>query len=627
MAKSSPAMTATASARRLGGILRRAALVCVAVLAMAMPGRAFADPPAMHAIAMHGEAALLPDFTHFPYANPDAPKGGEIRYGVIGTFDSVNPFILASMRTTARGAWDPVFGRLLYESLMARSADEPFTLYGLIAETVRMPEDRSWMEFSLRGEARWADGMPITPQDVIFTYQLLADKGRPPFSSRMQRIEAIEQTGPRTVKFTFNERSDREFPLIVAAFTPVLPKHAIDPERFDASTLTPALGSGPYTMTTVEPGSRVTYQRRSDYWGADLPVNRGLYNFDRVTIEYFQSAQAHFEAFKKGLFDVIDEDDPASWERAFDFPAIDEGRVIKESVVKQTPASMLGFVFNTRRPVFADRRVREALSTAFDFEWTNQNLFFGAYKRTASYWQGSALSALGVAADARERALLAPFPDAVDKAVMEGTWRAPVTDGSGRDRKVLRRAFNLLRQAGYKRADDRLVDDTGTPLAFEIMTRTQREERLAIAYKNSLALLGIDVAIRSVDDAQYQRRSQEFDFDMRLHSYPASLSPGIEQEFRWASASRDLPGSFNFAGTAEPAIDAMIAAVLAARSREDFEAAVRALDRVLISGHYVVPLYYLDTEWIARWHHVARPEHTPLYGRQFMSWWDTRAAN
>lgn len=597
------------------------------VLAIAAIAPANAEPQPVHAIAMHGEPALPADFLQFPYVRADAPKGGEIRHGVIGTFDSLNPFVLASMRTTARGAWDPVFGRLLYESLMARSADEPFSLYGLIAETVRMPEDRSWMEFKLREEARWADGKPIIPEDVIFTYQLLADKGRPPFSSRLQRIDKIEKTGPRLVKFTFNERSDREFPLIVAAFTPVLPKHAIDPDTFDASTLTPILGSGPYSVASVQPGSSIGYSRRKDYWGAQLPVNRGFYNFDRITIEYFQSAQAHFEAFKKGLFDVIEEDDPASWQRSFDFPAIDEGRVIKDSDAKQTPASMLGFVFNTRRAVFADRRVREALAMAFDFEWVNKNLFFNAYKRTASYWQGSALSALGVAADERERELLAAYPEAVAKPIMEGKWRPPVSDGSGRDRKVLRQAFNLLRNAGYKRADGKLVDSSGNPLSFEIMTRTQREERLAIAYKNSLELLGIDVSIRSVDDAQYQRRSQEFDFDMRMRVYSASLSPGIEQEFRWASSSRDLPGSFNFAGTAEPAIDAMIAAVVAARSRSDFEAAVRALDRVLISGHYIVPLYYLDAEWIARWSHIGRPGKTPLYGRQFSSWWDERAGN
>lgn len=579
-----------------------------------------------HGIAMLGEPALPADFTHLPYANPAALQGGTIRYGVVGTFDSLNPFILNSMRTTARGMWDPEYGRLVFESLMVRSADEPFTLYGLLAESVAIPEDRSWMEFTINPTAKWSDGKPVIPEDVIFTYELLTEKGRPPFNARMRKIERIEKTADNKVKFTFNSESDREFPLIVAGFMPVLPKHATPVEGFENSTLTPPVGSGPYLIKSIEPGSRIAYQRRGDYWGKDIPVNRGQLNFDEVIVDYFGSAQSRFEAFKKGLFDVYAEGDPAEWERAYDFPAVAEGKVKKAIFEARTPANMYAFFFNTRRPAFTDIRVRQALAMLFDFEWTNRNLFFDAYTRTASFWQGSDLSALGIPASDAEKALLAPYPQAVSADVMDGTWHPPVTDGSGRDRKVLRAALDLLKQAGFVTSDGKLVGPDGKPFAFEIMTKGESEERLAIAYKRSLEILGIEVAIRAADDAQYQRRLQDFDYDMILQSYSASLSPGAEQEGRWASASRDTPGSFNYAGAADPAIDALVDVLLKARDPESFTAAVRALDRVLISGHYVVPLFHLKSQRVAHWDRVAYPEKTPLFGVHYPVWWSTEAA-
>lgn len=606
-----------------------ARLVRTGFLALAvMPFAANAQETTVkHAISMLGEPALAADFLHFPYARPDAPQGGTIAYGVVGTFDSLNPFVLNSMRTTARGMWDPEYGKLIFESLMVRSADEPFSLYGMLAEGAAMPDDRSWIEFTLNAAAKWSDGMPVTPEDVIFTYELLTDKGRPPFNARMKKIEKIEKTGERKVRFTFNDQSDREFPLIVAGFMPVLPKHATLAEGFENSTLTPPVGSGPYAIETLEAGSRIVYKRRADYWGARLPVNRGHLNFERITIDYFGSVQARFEAFKKGLFDVYPEGDPAEWERAYDFPAVSEGRVKKAVFQYRTPSSMYGFVFNTRMPVFKDRKVREALAMLFDFEWVNKNLFFDAYKRTGSYWQGSQLSALGQPADQREKELLAAFPDAVSKEVMDGSWKPPVSDGSGRDRKMLRAALKLLNDAGYFAKGEKLTGADGLPLAFEIMTKGEGEERLAIAYKRSLEILGIDVAIRSVDDAQYQRRIQNFDFDMILASYSASLSPGTEQEGRWASASRDNAGSFNYAGTADPAIDALIAQILVSRDPQDFTAAVRALDRVLISGHYVVPLFHLPAQRVAYWTRLAHPEKTPMFGVQYPVWWSSSPAN
>lgn len=590
----------------------------LAAAAIALASGAFAEP--MHGIAMHGDPALPPDYTHFPYANPDAPKGGSITYGVRGTFDSLNPFVLASMRTTARGIIDLEFGNLVYESLMQRSRDEPFTMYGLIAETIETDPDRTWAEFTINPKAKWSDGEPITPEDVIFTYEVLTEKGRPPYNRRMERIEKIEKTGPNKVKFTFNDQADREFPLIIGLM-PVLPKHAINVATFDQSTLTPPIGSGPYLVESVEPGSRITYKRDPDYWGRDIPSKRGFDNYDTITVEYFRDQTALFEAFKKGIFDIYAEGDPTKWQTGYDFPAVHEGKVKKVEFGSDEPQAMLGFFFNTRRPQFADRKVREALSMLFDFEWVNRNLFNDSYERTASYWQNSdELSAVGRPANEREKALLAPYPDAVQPDVMDGTWRPTTTDGSGRDRSVLRGALKKLGEAGYSIEDGKLVKD-GRQLAFEIMTSNNGEEKMALAYKRSAEALGIAVTVRTVDDAQFQKRRQTWVYDMTAGALSASLSPGAEQMWRWGAQSRDVEGTFNYAGAQDPAIDAMIEALVNARSREDFAAAVRALDRVLISGYYAIPLYHIAKDWVAMWARVKYPDETPLYGYQLPVWW------
>jgi peptide/nickel transport system substrate-binding protein len=598
----------------------RPTVLAAAVLAGLLAGVLPAAAAPTYAIAMHGDPALPAGFTHFPYADPDAPKGGGITYGVIGTFDSLNPFILSSMRTTARGLWDPEFGNLVYEPLMQRSADEPFTLYGLLAEKVEMDPDRKWIEFTLNPKARWSDGVPVTPDDVIFTFKLLAEKGRPPYSSRMDRIQSIEKVGDNGVRFTFKDDSDREFPLIIA-MSPVLPEHTIDPKTFDQSTLKAPIGSGPYTVAEVDPGSRIVYKRNPDYWGKDIPSKRGFDNFDRITVDYFRNETTRFEAFKKGLFDVYPEADPTRWDEAYGFPAVRDGKVLKEAFKTETPASMYGFIFNTRRPIFKNRVVREGLSKLFDFEWTNRNLFDGLYKRTASFWQGSTLSAYGRPATPAERTLLAPYPGSVQPDVMDGTYKPEVTDGSGHDRNAMLAGFKLLESAGCRIDGEHMVGPDGRPFGFEILTRTADQERLALAYQRTLDRLGIAVRIRSVDDAQYQQRLQTFDYDMILASYSASLSPGNEQIGRWASMSRNERGSFNYAGADSPAIDAMIGAMLKAKSQEDFVAAVRALDRVLISGHYVVPLFHVDEQWVAYWARVRHPAATPIYGYQLPTWW------
>jgi peptide/nickel transport system substrate-binding protein len=600
----------------------RAAFVAL-VVALTMPACPAAAEDWVHAIAMHGKPALAAGFAHFPYVRPDAPKGGTISYGVVGTFDSLNPFILKSMRTTARGVIDPQFGNLVFESLMTRSRDEAFSLYGHLADKVRMPDDRSWIEFSIDADAKWSDGAPVTPEDVIFTFGILAEKGRPPFNARMKKIAAIEKTGERTVKFTFNAESDREFPLIVA-LNPILPRHATNRDTFADSTLTPMTGSGPYRIDKVDAGQRIVYEKNPDWWAKDRAAMAGQFNFDRISVEYFSSGQTQFEAFKKGLFDIHAESDPAKWDRAYDFPAVAQGLVRKETFEQGLPANMYGFVFNTRRPVFANRAVRQGLSLAFDFEAVNKSLFFGVYRRTASFWHGSALSALGRPADASETALIARFPGAVDAATLAGDFAPPVTDGSGRDRKVLKAANDLLLASGYMRKDSRLVDVAGVPLAFEILTRSTAEEKLALAFARSLEALGVAASIRTVDDAQYQQRLQNFDYDMILGSYGASLSPGIEQSSRWGSASRDTPGSFNYAGAADPAIDAAIDAILGARDADAFASAVRALDRLLMAGHYVAPLYHLPQQWVASWTRLGHPRATPLYGYYLPAWWEEK---
>jgi peptide/nickel transport system substrate-binding protein len=572
-----------------------------------------------HGIAMHGEPALPPDFDHLPYANPDAPQGGRIGYANIGTFDSLNPFIVRG--TAPRALWDTAWGNNVWESLLVRNRDEPFSLYGLLAETVETPPDRSWAEFTLREEARFSDGEPVTVEDVIFSAELLREKGRPNYRSYYANVERIEKVGERGVRFVFRDGADREQPLLIGLM-PILPSHAIDPETFDRTSLQPFVGSGPYVIERVDPGSRIILRKNPDYWGADLPVKRGMDNFDEIRVEYFRDANAYFEAFKKGLFDLNPESEPARWATGYDFPAVANGLVVLDEFATGTPAGMNGFVLNTRRPVFQDPQVREALGYFFDFEWVNQNLYHGLYKRTGSFFDGSELSALGQPASAFERELLEPFPDAVRADVMEGTWRPPESDGTGRDRESLREGLRLLAEAGYERRQGHLVHtETGRPLAFEILVQTREQERLALAFQRTLGLAGIQVSVRQVDSAQYEERRKTFDFDVVQFVYPASLSPGSEQYFRWSSAAAEAQGSFNLAGAEDPAIDAMIGAMLEAETREEFVAAVRALDRVLISGFYVMPLFHAPGQWIARWTRIQPPEKGSLYGAEPTTWW------
>ena len=568
----------------------------------------------MPGLAMHGEPGEAAGFTHFPYANPEAPKGGRAVFAVQGSFDSLNPLIVKGV--SAEGVREYV-----YESLLARAYDEPFSLYGLIAASVETPADRSFVEFTLRPEAKFSDGTPITVADVIFSHALLRDHGRPNHRSYYRKVAKVEETGPNKVKFTFDGSGDREMPLIIGLM-PVLPRHLIDPGEFEKTTLAAPVGSGPYKVAKIDPGKSITFARDPAYWGRDLPVNRGLYNFDEITYDYYRDAGSMFEAFKSGLVRLRKEEDPTRWTEGYAFPALRDGRAVKEELPVETPAGMAALVFNTRRPIFADQRVREALIKLFDFEWINRTLYHGQYARTESYFARSDLSAHGRPADQAERALLAPYAAEVKPAILDGRFAFPVSDGTGENRDGRREALKLLEAAGYRLTGGRLVKEaTGEPFSFEILAATRAQERLLLTFARALKQVGIEARIRQIDSAQYQRRKQTYDFDMIQYFWPVSLSPGNEQSFRFGSEAAATEGSFNYAGVKSPGVDAMIEALLKAKDRDSFVAAARALDRLLLSGDYVIPLFHLPRDWVAHWSDMKRPERTPLYGYQIDTWW------
>jgi peptide/nickel transport system substrate-binding protein len=575
---------------------------------------------ARHALAMHGEPALPEDFSRLSYADPAAPKGGRLVQGILGTFDSLNPFIV-------RGIAPQSIRGYVVESLMARGYDEPFTLYGLLARKVETDAQRSYVTFHLDPAARFSDGKPVTAEDVLFSWQLLRDKGRPNHRTYYAKVAKAAVVGERAVRFDLSGSNDRELPLILGLM-PVLAKHAVNPETFEETSFQTPLGSGPYVVSQVDPGKSVTLRRDPNYWGRDLPINRGLWNFDEIRFDYYREANSHLEAFKRGLYDIRNEQDPGRWQVAYDFPAARDGRVIKEAFPSGMPKTSTFFVFNTRRPIFSDIRVREAISLLFDFEWINHNYFFDLYRRTAGYFDGSELSSRGRPADERERALLAPFSSSVRADVLDGTWSPPVSDGSGRDRGTLKNALGLLAAAGYELRGTQLVERaSGRPFTFEIMVTARDEERLALLFSQSLKRAGITARVRVVDPVQYEGRRVAYDFDMIENRWDQSLSPGNEQAFYWGSEAAAQPGTRNYMGIKSPAVDAMIAALLKAESREDFVAAVRALDRVLISGFYVIPLFHLPAQWVARWDTIGRPATTSLYGYLPETWWRRPKAN
>ena len=600
--------------RRLTAVLT--ALTFASALAGAAARAEDAGAPIVsHGIAMHGAPALPADFKNLPYVNPDAPKGGKIAIGFYGAFNSFNPYNLKA-GSAAQGLSGNVF-----QGLMMRSLDEPFTLYRLVAESIETDAARSYALFRIDPRARFSDGHPLTAEDVLFSFELFKLKGRPQQRSAYSLVKKAEAPDPLTVRYDLAGVNDRELPLILALM-PILPKHKTNTETFEDTTLEIPIGSGPYVIASIKPGEQVKMTRNPDYWGKDLPSARGLQNFDEIRHEYFRDVNTWYEALASGVIDFRPESDPTRWTQAYRFPALDDGRVKREAIPFGLPKGLDGIAFNTRRPLFKDARLREALAMMFDFEWLNTSIYAGVYKRSRSFYDDSELSSAGRPADARERALLAQWPDAVRADIMAGQWAPPVTDGTGRDRAPARRALSLLAEAGYVLQDTVLVEKaTGTPVSIEIPVEDRGQERLLLNYAESLRRIGVTARIRLLDEALFQRRRQSYDFDMMVGTWAASPSPGNEQRGRWGSASATIEGSFNLAGAQSPAIDGMIKAIVAAQSHEDFVAAVRAYDRVLLSGFYVVPLFYTPAQWIAYSTKLKRPERVPLFGVNTEYWW------
>lgn len=595
-------------------MIRTTMMVLVAMLGMAPAAGAVETATPAHGVAMHGDLAYPPDFTHFAYVNPDAPKGGEVVYSALGSFDSLNPFILRGQPAAGSG--------IVFETLTARSLDEPFSAYGLLAETIEMPEDRSWVAFTLRPEARWQDGSPVTVDDVIFSLETLKTKGHPLYRAYYANVVGAEAAGERRVLFHFDGEVNRELPLIVGEL-PILPRHFWEGRDFEATTLDPLLGSGPYRVAKVDPGRSITYDRVADYWGKDLPVNKGRYNFDRIRYEYFRDSNVALEAFKAGQYDFRLENIARLWATAYTGPAIDAGLIVKEEIPDETGDGMQGFVFNTRREMFKDPKVREALAYAFDFEWTNRTLFYGLYSRTKSYFSNTELAARELP-DERELKILEPFRSELPESVFTTVYEPPTTDGSGELRENLRTALGLLRDAGWMidPKTRKLVNgESGRPMQFEILLVNPSFERIVGPMLRNLERLGIDATMRTIDTAQYQNRVDAFDFDMVVNVWGQSLSPGNEQRDFWSCAAAETPGSRNLAGICDPVVDALIDRVIAADSREDLVAATRALDRVLLAGYYVIPNWHSRVNRVAYWDKLDHSAVTPPYGLDLDAWW------
>jgi peptide/nickel transport system substrate-binding protein len=607
-----------AAFRRIRPRILRSVVLAFGLLPWALAYEASATES--FAIAMHGAPAMSAGFTHMPYANPDAPKGGRLVESVLGTFDSLNPLIVRGVAVQqVRGL--PFERGLVLESLMVRGNNEPFTLYGLLAKTVETNDDRTYVIFHLDPRARFSDGQPVLADDVLFSWALLRDQGRPNHRQYYSKVAKAEALDPLTVRFDFGGAPDRELPLILGLM-PILARHATDPATFEETSMTAPTGTGPYRVTAVRPGASVTFTRNPDYWGRDLPVNRGLWNFDEIRLDYYREANGEFEAFRRGLYDFRVEPEPLRWHDGYDFAAVRDGEVIRETADIKMPQPSQFLVFNTRRPLFSDVRVRQALTLLFDFEWINRNYFFGLYGRSAGYFAGSELSAYGRPADARERDLLKPFANQILPDILDGSYRLPVTDGSGRDRTTLRSALRLLSEAGYD-LDGTVLRQraTKTPLTFEILVTTRDQERIALAYSRDLKRAGIEVRVRAVDPVQFDQRRLGYEFDMIQNRWDQSLSPGNEQAFYWGSQAADVTGTRNYMGAKDPAIDALIATLLEARERPAFVLAVRALDRVLMSGFYAIPLFSVQQQWIARWNRIERPAATALTGYLPETWW------
>lgn len=577
---------------------------------MLMAGSNLASAESAHGIAMYGQPALPPDFVSLPYANPDAPKGGTVVFGNTGGFDTLNPFAQKGTPPWQMRFWG-------YESLMGRSQDEAFTLYGLLAESIEVPDDRSWVEFTLRPEARFSDGSPVTVEDVLWSYETLGTEGHIRYRRFWNQIDSIEQTGERSLRITFNEEN-RELALI-AGLRPILKKSQWATKDFADSGLDEApIGSGPYVVAGFEPGRYITFERNKDYWGNDLPFRRGTNNFDEIRLDFYGDQTVLLEAFKAGEISAIREFNAAKWDRAYDFPAVANGDVVKTLVPNGKPSGMTGLGFNTRRAPLDDWRVREALILAFNFEYMNETLTGGTQPRISSYFSNSYLAMQPGAAEGKVEDLLSPFADTLVPGVMEG-YRFPESDGSERNRKNLRTATKLMAEAGWTVVDGVMRNASGEALELQVLLTPgnlgEGEMRSVVEiYARALERLGVTLTADVVDSAQFVERQRAFDFDLTFFRRAMSLSPGNEQYLYWGSASADQEGSRNLTGVSDPAVDAMIDAMLISKSREDFIAAARALDRLLTAGRYVIPIWQYSEGRIAHVKELKFPQTLPVSG-------------
>jgi len=565
-----------------------------------------------HGIAMHGDLKYGKDFSHFDYTNPSAPKGGSVWLNAIGTYDSFNSFIIKGNPAAGLG--------FIYDNLMYGSGDEAFSQYGQLAESVETPKDRSWVAFTLRPQARWHDGKPVTVDDVIFSFNILLKQGSPFYRFYYGSVTEAIKTGPRTVRFNFKPGENRELPLILGQLT-ILPKHYWEKRDFNKTTLEPPLGSGPYKIDKFEPGRSISFKRVKNWWGENLPVNKGQYNFDTIRYEYYRDSTISLQAFKKGEYDYRVENASKDWATAYDFKDVKTGQVKKEEIRHNRSSGMQAFVFNTRRDQFKDKRVRQALSYAFDFEWSNKNLFYGQYTRTRSYFDNSELAATGLP-KGDELKLLETYRGRIPDEVFTQVYNPPKNDGSGDIRRNLRTAIKLLNDAGWVvKGSQRINVKTGKPLEFEVLLNSPLFERIVLPFAKNLEKLGVKAHVRTVDPSQYRRRTDSFDFDVIVGGAGQSLSPGNEQRSYWGSEAADIEGGRNTIGIKDPVIDELIEKVIAAPDRASLVTSVRALDRVLQWGHWVIPHWHVEFDRVAYWDKFGRPKITPIQGNQFFAWW------
>src|SRR5579872_3345739 len=595
-------------------MLRRSFLLGAALLLAA--GRA-AKAAVSYGMSLYGDFKYPPDFQHFDYVNPDAPKGGTMRMESIGTFDTLNPFVIKGVAATGIG--------MIFDTLMTRSSDEASTDYPLIAESADLAPDRASVVYNLNPKAHFHDGTPITPEDVVWSFETLRDKGAPLYRFYYGDVTKVEIQGDHAVKFTFKNGDNRELPAILSEL-PVLPKAYWSGKDFEKTTLDPPLGSGPYKIASVDPGKSITYQRADNYWARDLPVNKGRYNVDTIHYDYYRDATVALQGFLAGAYDIRRENSSKAWATGYTSPALRDGLIKKAAIPNLNPSGMQGWAFNLRRPMFQDPLVRQALAYAFDFEWSNQNLFYGSYTRTRSYFDNSELAATGVP-QGDELKMLEPFRGQVPDEVSTKEYDPPKYDDKYTIRDGLRDALGLLKQAGWTFKGEQLVNDkTDQPFKLEILNEDPQMERITLPFIQNLKRLGIAATLRTVDVSQYQQLMDNFDYDMTVVVIPQSLSPGNEQREFFGSAAADQPGSQNLIGVKSKVIDELIDQLVHAQTRADLVAHVKTLDRVLQWGYYVIPQFHLPDFWIAYWDKFQRPETSPKYDVGLETWWvDTTA--